>query len=116
MMKLHRQEFSNSNFIENSINRTHSLIQANVRENINKYRKLIKFKNPMWVLKQEGGGANDKYRTLAAYIDAVPFGILSIVREEYSCKIHVWSDGIENGNNCFLINVPSSSFEIVEEI
>lgn len=108
--------FSNDTFIQRTINRHHGLIKEQIKNNINKYNFKIKFYNATWVLKQEGGGFNGNYQTRAVLLDKTEFGVLSVNKDEKTqgSIIHVWSDGVLDGTNCFLINVPNGLFEIIQ--
>lgn len=105
--------FSNDAFIERSIGKKHSLIQDTVKENIAKYNFKIQFYEKTWVLKQEGGGIDGHYNTKASLLDPVPFGVLSVSKDKKKgcSSIHVWSDGMMDGDNCYLINVPNGLFK-----
>jgi len=109
--------FSNDSFVERTVNKRHSLIQNSVRKNIEKYNFKIQFHERTWVLKQEGGGFGGHYSTRAAQIDPVPFGVLSVEKDKKAqcSRIHVWSDGATDGNNCFLVNVPNGLFKQIHD-
>ena len=109
--------FSNDSFVKRTINKYHGLIQEQVAENIKKHNIKIKFNEATWVLKQEGGGFSGDYQTRATLIDPIEFGVLSISKDKsHQCsKIHVWSDGCNDGQNCFLINVPNGLFKIIQD-
>ena len=109
--------FSNNSFIERTIAKKHKLIQDATRENINKYNFKIQFYEATWVLKQEGGGLSGHYNTRATMIAPISFGVLSVEKNKKTqcSRIHVWSDGCIDGDNCFLINVPNGLFREIHD-
>ena len=109
--------FSNDSFIERTVNKKHSLIQDATRENIEKHNFKIQFHKRTWVLKREGGGFVGRYNTRASEIDPIPFGVLSVEKDKKTqcSRIHVWSDGACDGQNCFFINVPNGLFKQIHD-
>ncbi len=74
----------------------------------------IKFKEPTWCVKSEGGGLTGHYNHKATLIEPVEFEVHSIEKfkkEGYS-NIHVYTDGCCDGNNIFLLNIPNALYEV----
>jgi hypothetical protein len=100
---------------ERRIEKFHKTLQPSVREEIEKYKFQIEFIEPTWVIKEYSGGfiGRVNHREMSQIGGGIPFGVLSVSRDKKKqCSyIWVWSDGMCDGENCHLINVPNGLFK-----
>ena len=95
----------------------HPNVRDRIRDKISQYNFQIEFIEPTWVIKEYYGGFDGslRKREMANVLGSTPFGVLSVDRDKKKqcSKIRVWSDGLADGNSCYLINVPNGLFRQV---
>lgn len=77
----------------------------------------IQFKRDCWLVVQLGGGFDGYYNSKALLVKGkVPFDVVSVVPcGRRISDIHVWTDGLCDGQNEFLRDVPNELFESVKD-
>lgn len=103
---------------EHIIEKAHPTIRESLAAKINEYNFQIQFIEPTWVIKEYNGGfIGGVIKREMVQIASVPFGVLSVNKDKKKqcSRIHVWSDGMCDGKNCFLINVPNGLFKEIHD-
>lgn len=98
-------------FEEFAISKYHNIIKEKIRSKINESNFEIEFIEPTFVIKELCGKGG--YMKITKILQQ-KFGVVSIEKdEEKQCSIiNVWTDGVEGGYSCRLINVPNGLFKI----